>query len=370
MKKADADESKDKKDAKDKEEKEGKPLKSRRGKSILVISTGSFCLLVIALYLIPVNFYVGGYGNVLSARDAVLRAGSKGPIRAIHAQSGQRVTPDQVILELEDDVERAEVDRCKRELNAAQAELELLKATVAIEKQRDEYQREIARIKYLDSEAEYERVKGLRSTAATSDLELRMATAKRDMDKVELADRSIDKHQFRLAQIEVQKRKIATIEAQLTSAERVLSRRRVFAPMAGVLVMHSFSIGQVVDANEVLGQIFDDHYYQMIAHIPEQFACYLKPGASVRMELSTYPSWLFDYFWGSVYWVSPVINPQASGDGTVMVKARIETLAPHTELKAGMSGKISIHGGTTSLLWRILGIRTTMGPAPATQPAQ
>jgi len=128
--------------------------------------------------------------------------------------------------------------------------------------------------------------------------------------------------------------------------------------MDGILVMHAISIGQVVDANEVLGQIFDDQYYQMIAHIPEQFECYLKPGQSARVELSAYPSWLFDYFWGQVSWVSPVINPQASGDGTVMIKARIDKLPPNTQLKAGMSGKISVQAGKTSLLMRLLGIRT------------
>jgi multidrug resistance efflux pump len=341
-----------------KEAKESKPLKSKKGKRILILSFGGFFLLLLVIYLIPVNFYIGGYGNILSANDAVLRAGSKGPIRFIRAYSGQRVKKDQIILELEDDVERADVERCQRELAAAQAELLLLNESVAIEKKRDEFQREIAKIKFEDSESEYTRVKGLRSSAATSDMELRMATAKRDMDQVDLLEKSIDKHNFRLAQVEVQKRKITTLDAQLNSAKRVLARRKIDAPMEGVLVMHSLSIGQVVDANEVLGQIFDDKFYQMVAHIPEQFGYYLKEGQSVRIELSAYPHWNFGYFWGHLYWVSPVVNPQASGDGTILIKAKIDTCPPSADLKAGMSGKISITAGKTSLLWRILGIKT------------
>ncbi len=360
MKKEERDEKKD--------EKESKPSNPKRTKRILIISGSACILFLVILYVIPVNFYIGGYGNVLSASDAVLRAGSKGPVRFIHALSGQRVKKDQIILELEDDVERADVDRCQRELAAAQAELLLLNETVAIEKKRDEFQREIAKIKYEDSLSEYTRVKGLRSSAATSDLELRMAIAKRDMDQVDLREKSIDKHNLRLAQVEVQKRKITTLDAQLTSAQRVLSRRKILAPMEGVLVMHTLSIGQVVDANEVLGQIFDDKFYQMVVHIPEQFGYYLKEGQSVRIEISAFPSWDFGYFWGHIYSVSPVVNPQASGDGTILVKAKIESSPQYADLKAGMSGKISITAGKTSLLWRILGLKTYDKPITTTKP--
>jgi multidrug resistance efflux pump len=349
-----------------KEEKDSKPANPKRTKRILIGSAGACVLFLVILYIIPVNFYIGGYGNVLSASDAVLRAGSKGPVRFIHARSGQRVQKDQLILELEDDVERADVERCQRELAAAQAELLLLNETVAIEKKRDEFQREIAKIKYEDSQSEFTRVKGLRSSSATSDLELRMATAKRDQDQVDLQEKSIDKHKFRLAQVEVQKRKITTLDAQLNSAQRVLSRRKINAPMSGVLVMHTLSLGQVVDANEVLGQIFDDKFYQFIAHIPEQFGYYLREGQPVRIELSAYPSWDFGYFWGHLSWVSPVVNPQASGDGTILIKAKIETTPRYADLKAGMSGKISITAGKTSLLWRILGLKTYDKQPPTT----
>ncbi|MFA5864098.1 MAG: efflux RND transporter periplasmic adaptor subunit [Phycisphaerae bacterium] len=353
------------------EDKEKKPAKPKRRKRLFLISIGSIGLLIAILYMIPVNFYVGGYGNILSANDAVLRAGSKGPVRAILVQSGDRVKQDQVIIELEDDVELAEVDRCRQELNQSRTELQFLIETAAIEKQKDQFERDIAKIKYDDSQAEFVRVKGLRSSAATSDLELRMATAKRDMDLVDFHAKSIDKHKVRLAQVDVQKRKIATLEAQLAGAKRVLARRKIYAPMAGVLVMHTLSLGQIVDANEVLGQIFDDLYYQVVANIPEQFACYLKENQPVRVELSAYPHWLFDYFYGKTYWVSPVVNPQASGDGTVLIKAKIETTVPHTILKAGMAGKISVQAGKTALLWRILGFRTYDDKfAPTTQPAK
>jgi len=366
MKKAETEEKKDQKDSKNE-----KPARSRKTKPILYASGGGFCLLVVVLYLVPANYYVGGYGNVLSARDAVLRAGSKGPIRAVLAHSGDRVQKDQIIIELEDDVERADLERCQRELNQARDELTLLRETFAVEREKDRFQLDSAKVKLKDSEAEYLRVKSLRASQATSDLELRMALTKQETDRAEFQEKSINKEKLRDAQIRVLERRIDILTAQVTSAERVLARRKIFAPMGGVLVMHTLALGQVVDANEVLGQVFDDQYYQMIAHIPEQFAPDLQPGQPVRMELTAYPPRLFDYFWGTVTSVSPVVNPNASGDGSILVRAKIDQLLKGSQLKAGMSVKLSIEAGKISLLCRIIGIRShVQSKSTTTQPAR
>jgi multidrug resistance efflux pump len=329
---------------------------------------------IASLYFIPSTFYVAGYGNILSADDAVLRAGSKGPVRALLARTGERVKQDQVILELEDDVERAEVERCKRELAKANADLTYLLETNRLEEITDKLAIESAKLQYADSQKEVSRLSTLYKTNAVSEYELRVATTKRELDRVALEEKTLNRNELRGAQVEIKKRNIDTLKAQLTSAERMLARRKVLAPMAGVLVMHSYSIGQVVDANEVLGQIFDDNFYQIIAQIPEQYQYFLKTGQGVDIELSAYPWWDFGYYRGEIYRVSPVVNPQASGDGTVMIKARIESHNSNTPLKAGMSGKIWINAGKTSVLERILGTKpygnNHRNNKPATQPAR
>jgi multidrug resistance efflux pump len=344
-------------DEKEKKDEFEKKPRTKRGKlfwlMILFIPIG----VILLLYFIPTTFYVAGYGNILSADDAVLRAGSKGPVRKLLARTGERVKKDQVLLELEDDVERAEVERCKRELSRAEADLKYLIETNRLEEIKDKLAIEGAKIQYADSQKEVDRLSKLYTTNAVSDFELRVATTKREMDRIALEEKTLSKNDLRTALVEIKKRNIDTLKAQLTSAERMLSRRKVLAPMAGVLVMHSYSIGQVVDANEVLGQIFDDNFYQIVAQIPEQYQYFLKTGQDVEIELSAYPWWDFGYFNGKIYRVSPVVNPQASGDGTVMIKARVESHNPNTPLKAGMSGKIWIKAGQTSVLARILGLK-------------
>lgn len=338
------------------EQQEKKP-KPKRAKLYLTIFLGIPLTALVVLYLIPTTFYIPGYGYILSAGDASLRAGSKGPIRAVLARSGQYVKEGDIIIELEDDVEVAEVERCKRELARANAELTLLEETNRLELIQDKLNIESANIQYEDSQNEVKRVERLRGSNAVSDLELRVATTKREMDRIQLEQRMIDKKDLRVAQIEIKKREIDTLKAQLTSAKRMLDRRKIPAPMTGVLIMHSLSIGQVVDANEVLGQIFDNSYHQIVAHIPEKYGSFLDKDQRILVELSSYPWWDFGYMSAQLYWVAPVVNPQASGDGTVQVKAKLEPLTNSPiDLKAGMSAKIWIVGGRTSLLAKILGV--------------
>jgi HlyD family secretion protein len=335
---------------------EKKP-KPKRKKSFWLLVFALPLLIPATLYLIPTTFYIVGNGNILSADDAVLRAGSKGPIQAILARTGDQVKKSQILLQLEDDVERAELERCQRELARAQAELNFLLETNQLERQKEKLAIEAAEIQYEDSKGEVTRLEKLYKSAAVSDFELRVAVTQREINRISLLEKNLNKDNLRQADIDIKKRNIETWKAQLDSAQRMLARRKVHAPMAGVLVMHSYSIGQVVDANEVLGQIFDNRYYQIIAHIPEKFQSFLKTDQDAEIELSAYPWWDFGYLPARVYRVSPVVNPQASGDGTIMIKAKIENNNTNIQLKAGMAGEIWIKAGKTSLLYRILGIK-------------
>jgi multidrug resistance efflux pump len=346
----------EKKETTEQQEKEKKP-NPKRGKLYLTIFLGIPLAILVILYLIPTTFYIPGYGYILSAGDASLRAGSKGPIRAVLAKSGQWVKEGDVIIELEDDVEVAEVERCKRVLACAKAELKLLEETNQLEIIRDKLAVESAKIQYEDSQNEVKRVQKLRNSNATSDLELRVATTKCEMDRISLEEKMIVKNDLRTAQIEIKKREIDTTNAQLVSAKRMLERRKIPAPMTGVLIMHSLSIGQVVDANEVLGQIFDNSYHQIVAHIPEKYGSFLSKDQHILVELSAYPWWDFGYLTANLSWVAPVVNPQASGDGTIQVKAKLkEAKNSPIDLKAGMSAQIWIEGGKISLLAKICGV--------------
>ena len=61
---------------------------------------------------------------------------------------------------------------------------------------------------------------------------------------------------------------------------------------------------------------------------------------------------------GEVDWVSNVVNPRASGDGTVTLCAEMSPDVPgDVQLKPGMASKVWVRAGKTRLLWRLLPFR-------------
>lgn len=313
---------------------------------------------LLALLFVPATSYIPGYGNVLSAQDAVLRAGSKGAIETIHAKSGDRVANGDIVLELESEVERAEVERCRHQLTESQAELEYLLRLNENEQEHDRLELEFATVKRADAETEFRRVEKLQTQSAASNREFQSAKAAFELTDAEYKRLAIDRNPLRQATLAVQNRKIATLEAQLARAQSTLDRRKVRAPLTGVIVLHGVSLGQVIDANEVLGQIFDDHYHQVVARMPERFAPFLKSGQDVDVEISAYPKSKFGCFKGKIYWVSPVVTPHESGDGTILIRVKLDNVPSNVDLKAGMAAQIWVHGGNTRLLWKLVGKKT------------
>ena len=341
------------------EQAERKPAGAGRsgwGKRILA-GTGLIAVAIpAALYFIPTNFYVASYGNILSARDAVIRAGSKGPIEAILLESGDRVTEGQVILRLSCEVERSEVVRCERELAQQTAELQYLERKLAVDREQEDRELTHARIQLADAEREYQRVSTLHEQLVASETEFNQAKAAYDLASAVCDRLAVDRAAMREAMLDVQRKKINMLEAELERARGELTRRSVAAPLDGVIVLHSLGIGRVVDADEVLGQIFDDRYHQVVARAPERHVRYLQTGQSTSVVLSAYPEIDYGVINGEVYWVSPVVNPQGSGDGTILVKARLSEIPPHVRLTAGMAAKLSVHVGQTNYLFKLIGI--------------
>ncbi|MCD6364807.1 MAG: hypothetical protein J7M14_02935, partial [Planctomycetes bacterium] len=98
--------------------------------------------------------------------------------------------------------------------------------------------------------------------------------------------------------------------------------------------------------------------YVIMARLSEGELWFLKDGLKVDAETSSYPYSRFGYLKGKVKWISTVVNPHASGDGSVTLC--IELKKPKRDdvtLKPGMTSTVWIRAGKTRLLWRILPFR-------------
>jgi len=328
------------------------------------------------LYFTPVEMVVTGYGNIMAHDDAILRPGVKGVVAEQLVRTGQPVRRGQILLRLEDSAQQADLIRAQRLLAEAQAELTRMAHAHAL--QRAEQQAEIraAELRARSAKKEMDSLKELAGSGGVSPQEIWRAELAHDLAQAQLAAASIAREELLLAQIDVQKRHIETLEAGIELVKRQIELRRVRSPIDGRVFMHEITPGQVVDANQVLGQVFDESRFVVYASFPEADTWFLRPGQTVEVEPAPYPSGRFGYLAGRVEWVSGVVDPRASGDGFVRLCADVEPPArTDVQLKPGMTATVIVHVGRTRLLYRLLPFRVyslleTYGAPPAPpQPA-
>ena len=327
--------------------------KSRVGWILLIVSL----LVLAAMIFIKVPYYIAGYGNIMSIKDAVLRAGTKGMIDKIYIESGDMVKKGEVLIQLEDSIERAELAENQRKLFQERARLAQLKANIQVSVSQQKAMIELGKIKLRDADYDYNRVKSLFAQKAASKTEMERTTIQRDLAQAELKRVSIDQKNLHKTQIEVQRKKIEVLESSIELAKSKLALRKVRAPLSGRVVLHALSIGQIVDADQVLGQIFDEKSHQIIARIPEKFLWFIKPDTKILVEPSAYPHRDFGYITGKISWVSPVVSPSSSGDGMVVVKAKIDDSNKKIALKPGISCKIWVSTGKVPIFYYLSGLR-------------
>lgn len=309
------------------------------------------------MLFIKVPYYISGYGNIMSIKDAVLRAGIKGMIDKIHVESGEMVRKGEVLIQLEDSIERAELAENQRKLFQAKAQLEQLKANIQVSISQQQVMMELCRIKLEDTEREHSRVKSLFAQKAASKTEFERTTIERNLARAELKKVSIDRNNLHQAQIEVQKKKIAVLESSIELAKSKLALRKICSPISGRLVLNALSVGQVIDADQVLGQVFDEESHQIIARIPEKFLWFIKHDTNILIEPTAYPHRHFGYITGKIGWVSPVVSPSSSGDGMVVVKANIDDSNKNISLKPGISCKMWVFTGKVPIFYYLSGLR-------------
>jgi multidrug resistance efflux pump len=329
--------------------------KSGKGRFWTGTITLAIAGMAVALYLIPANQYIVVYGNVLSGDFAALRAGSKGPIERISVVSGQWVKKGDVLLELESDVERADVAKCQCEYDQAKAEHLLMKEQMAIETEVERLQARYAEIQLQDGQADHSWYSKLRKQGAASDREADKAKVALELAKVTNQQQSLDHSALRQAKLLVHEHQVASLASQLERAKNTLARRTVTSPMDGIIVLHSLSLGKVVDANEVLGQVFDARTFQVVARVPERYLRYLYRGQAAYVELSSYPEFDEGEIAGQVDSILPVIQPQGSGDGTFRIQATLTQWPDNVKLSAGMSAEIALSVGKRPMLMKLLG---------------
>jgi len=313
-----------------------------------------FIAAAVGAYFAPTDRWVRSGGYVVTDDEAELRPSEEGAIASWHVRSGDRVEKGDLLIQLNDTVQRASYEESQSRLSREQAEMDRLQSQQELS-QKSRAQR----IRQAERDLALQKLMAERITTtagAFSQKEVEEAKLKVELAESKLADAMLDPAELMDRQIKVLRQDIATSEKNLARLEAELELRKIRAPLAGEVYFHSFETGEVVKTQDVLGQVFDPAKWIVKLKLNERDMPFVELGQPVKVGLSAYPWYRFGYARGEVSRIYPVISQQTTGDGIVYVEAVITDFG-ELEPRPGLTADTWINTGETNWLFRVLGVR-------------
>ncbi len=149
------------------------------------------------------------------------------------------------------------------------------------------------------------------------------------------------------AKVTVLRARIERADAELALAEGNLSRTRLTAPLAGVVVQGDLSqaLGAPVERGQTLFQVAPLDSYRVMLEIDERDVGQVRPGQAGRLALTGFPG---DYLPFTVVRITPV-STAADGRNVFAVEAQLDSTP--VLLRPGMQGVAKVDIGQRRLIW-------------------
>jgi membrane fusion protein (multidrug efflux system) len=230
---------------------------------------------------------ISATGELQAKDQAAVAAEVPGQVTGVLVEEGQPVDAGQIVLEIDPEKRRLELDNAKAMLSQATAA-------------------------FAEAERNQARWKSLHEQNIAADSR---------MDTVETA----------LAAARSQR---DAAEAALGVAERALGDASVRAPFAGFVATRKVSRGEYVQVGMPLFDLVALDPIEVEFHVPERDTARVAPGQIVTLTVDPYPG---ESFRGEVSVVSPTIDPTTR---TLRVEARIAN--PEKRLRPGLFARVDL----------------------------
>lgn len=324
----------------------------RRSRKSRIVVSVLLALAAIGLLgsVIHVPRYAPASGYATTAGYAEVRAGTTGKVAEIAATSGAEVKQGDLLVQLENEEEKAAFAEARTQVAKGEAELAYRELAVA-----DGARQHANRLKAAELDVAHARkqlevtqqlhAKGLASGRQLSDDEYRVAKGEEALRALREVDLTVD-----VRQLEVLRREVDARRESLARAEAALERRAVRAPRDGRVARYTFYPGELVRPDMVLYEVFEGEVDTLKLRIPERYAARVRPGMKVEAQLGSYRTLLPTRFKGRVDLLRDVVE----GDGTRNYRVAYCSVdrAGH-DIAPGTSAEARIRIGRSSI-WMVL----------------
>ncbi|WP_176086330.1 efflux RND transporter periplasmic adaptor subunit [Martelella sp. HB161492] len=230
-------------------------------------------------------------GAIQPEEETALSFRVSGQIKAIHVDVGDPIKPGEVLAEIDDRQQRADLDIAEAGLESARAELEQSKAAAA-------------RQQSLVG-------KGAAPQASLEQAKEALTSAEND---------------------------VLAAESQLSSARKDLADTRIVAEVAGTVLSRDSEIGAVVSAGQTVLTVARGGSRQAVFDVPETVM--MVPDPKAMPVTVTVLDNGHRQISGKIAEISPVVDPDT---GTVTVKVDLDQQAAGFLLGAPVSGRFDSH---------------------------
>lgn len=231
----------------------------------------------------------GSLRGVLKPLDTrQLSARAAGVIEKFGAEEGQHVVAGDLLVQLNSDIERADVARAEAVLESVVGELER-------------------------SKRELERTKALQRDSIGS---------KKDLEDAEYAQLTA-----------VARRKQASADLEMANAR--LKERSIHAPIAGLLFRRSREVGEAVERLEPVIRLVDASKLELVVYGGPELLGKFKQGQKARMMVDSGPA-TETQISGIVSYIDPTMDPDS---GVFRIKIQIE---PTLQVQPGIAVSLQL----------------------------
>ena len=300
------------------------------------------------LYLLPLEFNVGGEFEVAPARNTDVRAQVEGIIQDVFVRERDRVAAGDTLARLADSDYRARLQMADAELAEKHARLRLLEAGPRAEERdvgRSAVGRAEERLHYAQADLERNRRLVAIEAAPKSDLE-------RSEAEVAVTRKDLEGERARLAmliagsrpeEIAAMREDIAHAETQQRQLAEQLARIWVTAPHGGIVTTPKprERIGENVKAGDLIMEVYAVDTVTAEIAIPEQEIGEIREGQRGSVRLRAYPDRAFE---GRVTAIAAAAMEPEKARGRI-VKATIELPNPGGLIKPSMTGYARVQCG-------------------------
>ena len=305
----------------------------------------------------PLQQTVVASGRVVWPQRVDVAAETTGRVSSIPVREGQQVAQNQLLIQLEDKAERANVVLAQASVAQAQASIRqqhevslpaAQEGLIQAAADASQIRQQLLRIRQLKAQ----------NYLTQADLETAVRNLAIADSKLNSAKRQVATNQTDGSAATLARTTLAQAQASLKLAQVRLQQGAIRAVAAGTLISRSVEPGDIVQPGKILMVLAALGETQLVVQIDEKNLAKLAIGQLAQASADAYAE---ERFSAEVMYINPGINPSR---GSVEIKLRVLQPPPYLRQDMTVSVDIATASSDRALLIPTAALRDPSGPTP------